>query len=137
MRRYIMVVVVPLLALTLVLQGCAVVRSQAPQLDAKTALALNIGENLNQLNKDYTTFFTDVGAAQRRGQLSEGQVQTLNTMGHDMKKALDTANQVFVTYSANYDQSLTSQIQSYLLTAAQIYASLITQRTQMLTKGAS
>ena len=128
-------VVAVLLPLVLLISACAVQKSQAPQIDPKTATALNIGENLKQLNKDYMTFFTDVGDAQRRGQLSASQVATLNSVGHKMKIGLDEANKVFVTYSSTYDQSLVSQIEGYLFDAAQIYASLVTTRTQMLTAG--
>lgn len=124
--------VVVCLVLSVALMGCAVQSSKAPQIDPKTATALNIGENLKQLNADYVTFFRDAGDAQRRGQLSAAQVATLNGIGHKMKIALDSANQVFQTYSTSYDQGLVAQIQGYLFDAAQIYASLITSRTQML-----
>jgi hypothetical protein len=119
-------------ALAVNLSGCAVQSSKAPQIDSKTATALNVGTNLAQLNKDYTTFFTDVGTAQRAGTLSASQVATLNGIGHQMKTALDAANKVFQTYSATYDQGAAAQIQGYLLDAAQFYAQLITNRTQML-----
>lgn len=127
-RRVVMVV----LCLALLSNACAVQKLQAPQIDPKTATALNLGENLKQLNADYKTFFTDVGKAQRAGTLSGEQVAKLNAIGHPMKITLDSANRVFQTYSATYDQSLVSQIQGYLFDAAQIYTLLIMNRTQML-----
>lgn len=125
-------VILTVLCLVLLSNGCAVQKSQAPQIDPKTATALNLGENLKQLNADYRTFFKDVGDAQRRGQLSATQVDMLNNIGHGMKLALDNANKVFITYSQTYDQGAVAQIQGYLFDAAQIYATLITNRTQML-----
>lgn len=121
--------------LVLLNNSCAVQKTKAPQIDPKTANALNIGVNLQQLNKDYKTFFTDLGVAQNAGTFSASQVATLNVIGNQMRVVLDNANKVYQTYSTSYDQSLVSQIQGYLLDAAQIYASLITHRTQMLAQG--
>ena len=118
-----------LLLLLLALNGCAVQSAKAPQIAPNTATALNIGENLKQLNSDYKQFFTDLGKSKA---FTPGQIASLNQIGNKFRVVLDNANRVFQTYQTTYDQSLVSQIQGYLFDAAQIYASLVTTRTQML-----
>lgn len=125
----------PLLIAALLFSSCAV--TKAPQIAPSTARDLNIGFALTQANNDYTTFFKDVGDAQRQGALSVVQVAALNTVGHKAKVFLESANKTYKTYVATKDATLFAKINAFILEAEGIIAQLIAQRAAMLVKGTS
>jgi hypothetical protein len=106
------------LILLFLLTGCAVQHSQAPQIDAKTTYAINLESQVTQVNKDYASFFTDVGNAQRAGQLSASDVARMNVIGSHLKGIIEEADRLTKTYGQNYDASVAAQIGSLLAQAA-------------------
>lgn len=123
--------VLPLLLLT----GCAVQHAKAPQIDAQTAVRLNLASQVDQANRDYKTFFTDVGLAERSGQLTAPDVAALNVSGNQLKGIIEKANALEKTYAQTYDAGLPAQIGALVIQATQIYTALYTQRAQLLAKG--
>jgi len=136
MRSYFRIAAVAVLAVTSAVAafdgGCAVQRSKAPQISAATAGKLNVAAQVDQANKDYQTFYKDVGDAQRAGQLTADQVATLNAIGSKEKKVLEDANDLLKTYAANGDQSVATQISSLVVEAASLYTQAYTARATML-----
>lgn len=129
LHRLIQRLVVPVLLLCLLVSnGCAVQRSKAPQIDAKTAYALNLESQVTQADKDYIQFFTDVGNANRAGQLTPGDVASLNKVGSHLKIALDEANRLTKAYASSYDQGTAGQVGTLL---AQVAADLVTLSTSL------
>lgn len=121
--------VVPVLLLCLLVSnGCAVQRSKAPQIDAKTAYALNLESQVTQANKDYIGFFTDVGNANRARQLTPGDVAFLNKTGARVKTALEEADRLTKAYASSYDQGVAGQVGTLL---AQVAADLVTLNTSI------
>jgi hypothetical protein len=120
----------------IVLNGCAVERALAPQIAPQTATELNFAAQLDQAQRDYRTFFKDVGDAQRAGTLTTVQVNILNNVGHQLQTAINSANGLFKTYLQNKDAGLASQIAAFLLTATNLFAQLLTQRTTFLNANA-
>ncbi len=116
----------------LVAYGCAVQRSKAPQISAKTATELNLAVQLQQANDDYVTFFKDVGKAKASGQLTDAQVASLIKIGKEMKEYLEKANAVAKSYEINHDQALAVQVANLVQQAMNIYLSLVSNRTTML-----
>lgn len=124
-----LMLVLALLAAPLLLSnGCAVQRSKAPQIDAKTAYALNLESQVTQANKDYIGFFTDVGKANRTGQLTPGDVAFLNKTGAHVKTALEEADRLTKAYASSYDQGVAGQVGMLL---AQVAADLVTLNTSI------
>jgi hypothetical protein len=123
--------VIPLLVLLLAFQGCAVQRSKAPQIDAKAAFALNLESQVTQANKDYTTFFTDVGNSQRAGLLTSDNVATLNIIGHKLKSTIEEADRLTKAYAASYDSGVAATIGSLLSQIAADLVVLATTQAQM------
>ncbi len=121
-----------LLALSLFVYGCAVQRSKAPQISAKTAAEVNLAVQLDQANKDYVTFFKDVGKAKASGQLTDTQVASLIKIGNEMKEYLEKANAVAKSYEINRDQALVVQVTNLVQQAMNVYLSLVSNRTTML-----
>lgn len=120
----------------IVLNGCAVERALAPQIAPQTATELNFAAQLDQAQRDYRTFFKDVGDAHRAGTLTTVQVNALNNVGHQLETAVNSANGLFKTYLQNEDTGLASQIAAFLLTATNLFAQLLTQRTTFLNANA-
>lgn len=120
-----------ILVLALLTSSCAVQRSKAPQIDAKTAYALNLETQVTQANKDYTTFFTDVGNARRNRQLTDGDVTALNGVGHHLKGLLEEADRLTRAYAQSYDAGVAATIGSLLAQVAADLATLQAQIAQM------
>jgi len=118
----------------LLLFGCAVQHAKAPQIDTQTTLRLNLATQVDQANRDYKTFFADVGRGQRAGQLTASDVAVLNVAGGQLKGIIEKANALEKTYAANYDAALPAQIVALVSQAAQIYTGMYTQREQMLAR---
>src|SRR5260221_7041663 len=116
------------LPLVLWLAGCAVQRTKAPQIDAKTAYALNLESQVTQGNKDYTTLFTDIGNAHRAGQLTDADVVSLNVIGNHLRSVLTEADRLTKVYATNYDQAVASQIGGLLSQIAPGIAQITTQK---------
>lgn len=131
MRRRLLAVQV--MAIAVLLSACAV--RNAPQLTSGTVRDLQMAYQLTQANKDYTTFFTDVGDARRSGALSNAQVVSLNGIGGRIKTILEQANATFKTYQATKDQTAFQQTAAYLVQVSDLLNNLIVTRTQMLTSG--
>jgi len=119
-------VVVSLLALILVTAGCAVQRTQAPQLKSQTITELNIAAQLKQANADYIQFFTDLG--KQVPQPTAATLAEINGVGHGLKTTLDTANGLWQTYNTNHDASLPAQISALLVTASADMAVLLAKK---------
>jgi hypothetical protein len=118
--------------------GCAVQRAKAPQIDAKTTYALNLESQVDQANSDYNTIFKDVGNAQRNGQLTQADVNNLNTIGHHLQGILQEADRLSKVYAQNFDASIAAQIGGLLSQIASDFAQLNTQKaTAMAKKGAN
>lgn len=117
--------------------GCAVQRSKAPQISPQTAKVLNFATLVSEAQADYKSFFTDVGARAKAGQLSAGQVAALNAAGSQMRDALDAAGALAKTYAQTGDQSTAARISAYLQTAAQAFATLYQERAGMLAQTAA
>lgn len=126
--------VTPLLALCLLIAACNVVRN-SPTVTPGTARDLNVAFQLTQANKDYTTFFTDVGIAQRQGVLRTPQVVALNKVGNVVKEALDNANATFKTYQATKGESDRVKVLGFLKQATDKIAELLTERNRMMSGG--
>jgi len=105
---------VPLLCSALLWLGCAVQHSKAPQIDAKTTYALNLESQVSTANKDYTTLFTDIGNAHRAGQLTDGDVASLNAIGNHLRGLLTEADRLTKVYATNYDANVAAQIGALL-----------------------
>lgn len=117
------------LAILLVtLNGCAVQSSKAPQIEPKVAYALNLESEVTQLDKDYTTFFQDVGTAHKSGQISDKALADLNVVGNHLKTVLDEANRLTKVYATNYDSTLASQIGALISQATIDLSNLYTMR---------
>ena len=126
--------VVLLLCCTL-LAGCALQRNRAPQITPATALDLNLAYQVSQANKDYETFFRDVGDAQRQGLFTAEQVATLNSVGRPAQAALGNANSTFRTYQATHDQPARLQVVAYIQQVNGIIGQLLLRRATMLNGG--
>ena len=121
-----------LLVLVLLSSSCAVMH--APQINTETQWRLNTVAELNALQNNYLTFFTDVGVAHRAGTLSDNDVNTLNSIGRNFKVAIENANTVWLSYVAAPSGDKKTQVINLLLTAEQIFLNLTTQKTQMIMK---
>lgn len=110
-----------------VLMGCAVQSKKAPQIDPKTAYALNLEAQVTQANKDYQMLFTDIGNAQRTGTLTAAQVASLNNIGHHLQGLLGEADRLTKVYALNYDAGIASQIGGLLAQIASDLASITSQ----------
>ncbi|MCI0422761.1 MAG: hypothetical protein L0312_26660 [Acidobacteria bacterium] len=123
------------LTLAIVLSGCAVRMSQAPQIPPAVAWELNTAAQLEQLERDYRTFFKDVGAAQRKGTLTQEQADMLFAVGHKMKPAIERANLAFKTWQAAKSEEGKLQVTQLVLAATQIFLELSTKKAEILTGG--
>ena len=121
------------LFLALCLTGCAVQRTQAPQINAQTAFALNLENQVTQANTDYKTIFTDIGKAHRAGTLTDSDVASLNVVGAHLQGIIQEANRLTKTYSANYDAGVASQIGGLLAQIAADIAQITAQSAQAKT----
>jgi len=128
-HKLLVLVLLPLLLLS---NGCAVQRSKAPQIDAKTTYALNLESQVTQYNKDYMQFFQDVGIAQRAGQLTAANVTALNTIGSRTKVALEEADRLTKAYATSYDAGTAATIGSLLAQISSDLTLLVTTRSSML-----
>jgi hypothetical protein len=117
----------------LCLAGCAVQRTQAPQINAQTAFALNLESQVTQANADYKTLFTDIGNAHRAGTLTDADVASLNVIGSHLQTLIQEANGLTKTYSANYDAGVASQIGGLLAQIAADIAQITAQNAQAKT----
>jgi len=120
-----------LLAVVL-LAGCAVQRTKAPQIDAKTAFALNLETQVTQGNKDYTMLFADIGEAHRQGKLTDGDVSALNVIGMQLRSALTEADRLTKVYATNYDNRIAEQIGGLLAQVASDIAQITNQKAAAL-----
>jgi hypothetical protein len=118
--------------LSLSLSSCAIQRTKAPQIDARTTFAVNLETQVKQANDDYITFFKDVGTAHRNGGLTDGDVAALNTIGTHLKTTLEEADRLTKTYSANYDTGTASQIGGLLAQIATDFTLLYGKRATAL-----
>lgn len=119
------------LALSLALvQGCAVQRTKAPQIDPKTAYALNLETQVKQANEDYLTFFTDAGTAVHQGRLTRDDVAKFNVVGAKLKVAIEEANRLTKVYATNYDTGTAQQVGLLLAQIAADFSDLLTAKTQ-------
>ena len=125
--------VLPVLLLCILMTSCAV-RNNA-NLTPGTASDLNIAFQLDQANKDYITFFTDVGNAVRQKILTPGKVQILNQTGNVVKTLLENANATFKTYQVTKDQPARVKVLEYLKQATDKLAELLIQRNALLSNG--
>jgi len=118
----------------LLISGCAIQRTKAPQIDAKTTFAVNLETQVSQANKDYTTFFTDVGTAHRNGGLTDSDVAQLNIVGHRLKTIIDEADRLTRVYATNYDQNIAAQIGGLLSQISADFTTLFAQRATALAR---
>lgn len=112
------------MVLSVVLAGCAVQRSKAPQIDQKTAYALNLESQVTQINKDYTTFFSDLG----RSNVDAASIKRMNFVGTHLKGVIEEADRLTKTYAQNYDAAVASQIGLLLAQAAADLSNLYAER---------
>ena len=124
-----------LLILALSLLGCAVRQEHAPQIAPAIAWELNTAAQLQDLERDYRTLFTDVGDAQRAGTLTQEQADKLFAIGHRLKPAIENANRAFKTWQALRDEPGRQQVINLVLAANQIFLELATKKAQILTGG--
>lgn len=124
-----------LLTLALVLpvtNGCAVFHKQAPQLPPAVANELNLADQLRQLERDYRTFFSDVGDAQRSGQLTAAEVGKLNAMGDKLKPVIERGNKAFQEWQANRaDDSKKALVMAAIQEGTGLFLDLTSQRSKM------
>jgi hypothetical protein len=113
------------LVFLLLLTSCAVQRSKAPQIDSKTAYALNLETQVKQVNKDYVTFFTDLG----KSQVSPADIKKMNYVGGHLKYLIEEADRLTKTYAQNYDSAVASQIGLLLAQAANDFSNLYVMRS--------
>lgn len=112
--------------LALMLTGCAVRNNQ---ISSETQWRLNTAAQLSQANKDYTQFFTDVGNGQRAGYLSASNVKDLNNIGHNLKTALEVANQEWAAYISGTGTK--AAVIAAILKAEEIMLQLTATRSKM------
>lgn len=124
--------IVPL-CFIMIMAGCAVRHNT--NLTPSTASDLNLVFQLNQANKDYVTFFTDVGNAARQNLLAPAKVQILNRTGDVIKTLLETANVTFKTYQSTKDQATKDKVVGYLKEITDKLAELLVQRNQLMSGG--
>ncbi len=110
--------------------ACAVRRN--PNLTPATTWELNTAHQLQLLERDYRTFFIDVGDAHRQGILTDKNVTDLNTIGHQLKPAIERANQGFKLWQTVRDESTKQQVVILLLEAQRIWLELATRRATIL-----
>ena len=127
------VTILPVLMLCLIVTACAVRNNS--NLTPSTASDLNLVFQLDQANKDYTTFFTDVGNAFRQKLLSPAKVQILNQTGDVVKTLLENANATFKTYQVTKDQPTKVKVLEYMKQATDKLAELLIQRNALLSNG--
>lgn len=119
-------IALPLLV-CLLLTACAIKNN--PQVNAETTWRLNTAAQLSQANKDYTQFFTDVGTARKAGYLNNGEVSTLNGVGHNLKTSLEIANQEWSAYVSGTGTK--SAVIAAILKAEEIMLQLTASRANM------
>lgn len=129
-RRLVSSLLIAIVALTV---SCAVRRN--PNLTPATTWELNTAHQLQMLERDYRTFFKDVGDARRQGILTDAHVETLNNIGHRLKPAIERANQGFKTWQTVRDEPTKQQVVALLLEAQRIWLELATRRAQILNEG--
>lgn len=116
----------------LLLSGCAVFKKQAPQLPPALANELNVADQLQQLNRDYKTFFTDVGIAHRDGQLTDSDVTTLNAAGERLQTAIEHGNRAFKLWQSNRaDQAQFALVTAAIQEGTALFLDLTTKKGQM------
>jgi len=113
------------------LSSCAV--RHAPQINKETQWKLNTVAQLNTLQKEYTTFFKDVGDAQKANTLSEADVTNLNQFGHPLRTAIQDANKAWVAYVAAPSDDKKQQIVNLILVAEELLLNLTTKRAELIT----
>lgn len=112
--------------------GCAVFHKQAPQLPPAVATELNLADQLRQLERDYRTFFSDVGDAQRSGQLTAAEVAKLNTVGDKLKPVIERGNKAFQEWQANRaDDSKKAMVMAAIQEGTGLFLDLTSQRSKM------
>jgi hypothetical protein len=131
MRKTKIVSLIFIIALSISITKCAVQRSQAPQITPQTSFDLDTGSQLQQFQRDYTTFFTDVGNAQKAGTLSQLQVDQLNQIGYRIKLSLESANKTFKTYMSTHDEPTRLQVVSLVNQLTQLFIDLNNARISM------
>lgn len=115
------------------ISGCALLRKHNPELPANVALELNLADQLRQLERDYKTFFTDVGDAERSGQLTTAQVQKLNEVGHKLQPVIEHGNAAFKSWQANRaDDSLKAAVTAAIQEGTALMLQLTSQQRVML-----
>lgn len=119
------------------LSGCAIQKSRAPQIQPFTADALNVGTLVSEAQHDYITFFQTVGSLEKQGALSPAQVAALNGAGNNIRDLLDAAGGLTQTYASTQNQSVAQEITTYLTQAASIYAQIYAERASMLSSNAN
>lgn len=123
--------------LLVTLVGCAARGIKNPNLSSATLWELNTAHQLSVLERDYRTFFIDVGDAKRAGILSDQQVAALNDIGHRLKPAIEETNKVFKAWQVTRDEPTKRQVIELLLQAQRIWLELSIRRTNMLNEGGS
>jgi len=118
------------LALVLCLTTACAVRN-APQIEQQTQFELNTASQLNDLQRDYQTFFKDLGDAQRQGIVNTGQIAVLNEIGGRLKQSIEIANGEFKAFMSAPNSDKKSQVIAAALKAEQILLELTTKRSQM------
>jgi hypothetical protein len=116
----------------LALSGCGLIHKNNPQLPAALANELTIADQLQQQERDYRTFFTDVGIANREGQLTDQNVSDLNAIGDRWQKVIERGNAGFKAFQADRNDSTKMAI---VLAAIQegtgLFLDLTTKKGQM------
>lgn len=119
------------------MNGCALMRKQNPQLPPNVALELNLADQLRQLERDYRTFFKDVGDAERSGQLTAEQVGKLNAIGHKLQPTIEHGNSAFKQWQANRaDDSLKAAVMAAIQEGTALMLELTSQQRTMLKSNA-
>ena len=132
MRR-IRKVIIPCYILLALTTGCAV--RNAPQISPATRWELNTASLLQQNERDYRQFFTDVGNWQRAGQITPEQVAALNTIGVRLQLTLENANRLFRAWQNAPSEQGQQQVSALILEATQIFVELATRKAQIVTGG--
>jgi hypothetical protein len=112
--------------------GCAAKHATNPDLSRQTVTQLNLADQLQLLQHDYIQFFTDVGIAQRAGQLSTAEVTSLNSVGDRLKLVIERGNRAYKDWEVNQsNDSLHAIVIAALQEGTGLLLDLTSQRAEL------
>jgi hypothetical protein len=126
-----------LLLLAVGLVGCvAARRTDNPEVRPETLAAINIGQVLSDLERDYRKTFTDLGELIRSGRVTREEAEPLFAAGRRFRTVYEQAVGLFVAWQQNPNATIPEQLYDLVAQARTILLSIVLPVPQATVVGA-